>query len=354
LKNSNKTILVAPLHWGLGHAARCIPLIHALLEKDYNILLGSDGAALDLLRKEFPELPSIELPSYNITYPKKANFFKIKLLFKLPHIKKAMEMEKKVVKQLIKEGIIQGIISDNRMGVRSKKVPSVFITHQVTVLSGNTSFFSSKMHQKIIKKFDACWVPDLKDEPNLSGKLGHPKDIDFALTYIGPLSRLRPLALEPKYDCLILLSGPEPQRTLLEMKLMKEFSGSNLKVLMVRGVVEAEVKTYQKANLTIVNFLTSQSLEQVINESKLIVARSGYTTLMDLAALEKKAFFIPTPGQFEQEYLAKQLKKKGIAPFCKQDQFKLEKIEEVNGYQGLKAFQFKPCYKELFALFEGE
>ena len=123
---------------------------------------------------------------------------------------------------------------------------------------------------------------------------------------------------------------------------------------MIRGVVENEIKTYQKDNLTIINFLTTPLLEQALNESKLVISRSGYTTLMDLAALEKKAFFIPTPGQFEQEYLAKQLKKKGIAPFCKQDEFKFEKLMEVEDYDGFKAFRFEPCYKALFALFEGK
>ena len=151
---TKKTILVAPLFWGLGHATRCIPIIRALLECNYDVLLGSDGAALSLLKKEFPTLPSIELPAYNISYPKNGEFFKIKLFLKLPHIKKTMNEEKKLIENLVKDGTIHGIISDNRMGVRSKKVPSVIITHQVNVLSGNTSYFSSKMHQKIIKKFD--------------------------------------------------------------------------------------------------------------------------------------------------------------------------------------------------------
>lgn len=354
LLKTKKTILVAPLFWGLGHATRCIPIIRALLKNNYNVLLGSDGAALDLLKKEFPELPSIELPGYDITYPKNGELFKIKLFLKLPHIKKTMEAEQKAIKKLVKEGAIQGIISDNRMGVRSKKVPSVFITHQVNVLSGNTSYFSSKMHQKIIKKFDACWVPDLENEPNLSGKLGHPKNTDFPLTYIGPLSRMKAKKFPLKYDYLALLSGPEPQRTLLEMKLMEELSACDKQVLIVRGVVEEEVKTYRKDNLTIINFLTTNDLEQAINESNLVISRSGYTTIMDLAALEKKAFFIPTPGQFEQKYLAKQLKKQGIAPCCKQEEFSLERIEEVENYSGLKEFQFDTPYKDLFALFEGE
>lgn len=318
------------------------------------MLLGSDGAALELLKKEFPELPSIELPSYDISYPKNGEFFKIKMFLKLPHIKKTMEAERELVKQLVKTGRIQGIISDNRMGIRSKKVPSVFITHQVNVLSGSTSYFSSKMHQKIIKKYDACWVPDLEGQNNLSGKLGHPKKVDFPLTYLGPISRMQPVKTSIKYDYLALLSGPEPQRTLLEVKLMEEFIKTKKKVLLVRGVVEKEVKTYQNENLTIINFLTSRELEQAIAESDVVVARSGYTTIMDLAAMEKKAFFIPTPGQFEQKYLAKELQKKGIAPCCKQEEFELEKLDWVNDYKGLKNFSHETPYDTLFALFQGK
>ncbi|MEZ4779772.1 MAG: glycosyltransferase [Flavobacteriaceae bacterium] len=347
-----KTILVAPLHWGLGHATRCIPIINELLKHHFNVLLGSDGAALLLLRKEFPQLEYVALPPYNITYPKKGEFFKLKLFLKLPKIKKTMSSEKKLVKKLVDEGRIHGIISDNRLGIRSKKVPSVFITHQLNVLSGNTSYFSSKMHQKIIKKYDACWIPDVPGAINLSGKLGHSKKSSFPVTYVGPLSRMKKMELPKKYDVLALLSGPEPQRTMLEVKMMNTFLNTDKKVLMVRGVVEAEKEILQNNNITIINFLQTQDLEKAINESTLVVSRSGYTTLMDLAAMEKEAFFIPTPGQFEQKYLAKELKQKGIVPSCKQENFTLEKLKEIPFYKGLKDFKSEVNYTQLFALFE--
>lgn len=349
-----RTILVAPLHWGLGHATRCIPIISELLRNDYHVLLGSDGAPLLLLRKEFPQLDYIELPSYNITYPKKGGYFKLKLFLKFPEIKKTISAEKKVVKQLVAEGKIHGIISDNRFGVRSKEVPSVFITHQLNVLSGNTSFFSSKMHQKIISKYDACWIPDLAESINLSGKLGHSKNITFPVTYIGPLSRMKKKDLPKKYDILVLLSGPEPQRTMLEVKMMNVFLNTSKKVLLVRGVVEEKEEILQNNNITIVNFLQSKALEKAINESIVVVSRSGYTTIMDLAALEKEAYFIPTPGQFEQKYLAKKLKSNGIVPSCKQEDFTIEKLKEIPLYKGLKEFKYEVNFKKLFALFEGK
>jgi len=349
-----KTILVAPLNWGLGHATRCIPIIRALIEHNYNVLLASDGVALLFLRKEFPQLHFIELPSYNITYPKKGHYFKMNLFLKLPQIQKTMSLEKQMIKKLVAKGKIDGIISDNRLGVFHKKVPSVYITHQLSVLSGRTSFFSSKMHQRIIKKFDVCWVPDVGGPINLSGKLGHPKKINFEVLYIGPLSRMIKKKMPNKYDVLALLSGPEPQRTMLELKLMEVFLNSSKKVLMVRGVVEESQQISVHKNITITNFMQSEGLEKAINESKVVVSRSGYTTVMDLAAMEKPAFFIPTPGQYEQEYLADQLRDNAIVPSCEQNEFSLDKLNEISKYDGLRSFKSKLDYSELFGSLEGK
>jgi len=353
-KSGGKTILVAPLHWGLGHATRCIPIINALLKYGFNVLLGSDGAALLLLRKEFPQLEAIELPSYDITYATKGRNFKWQMMQNIPKIKKAISSEKKLIKRLFSERKIDGIISDNRFGVRHKSVPSVFITHQLKVLSGNTSGLSSKIHQKLIKKFNECWVPDTDKPLNLSGKLGRLKSPTFIVRYIGPLSRMQKVNLDRKYDILLLLSGPEPQRTLLEEKLLTIFKGQPKKVLLVRGVVEDQLITQEFENITSVNYMETEALEKAINQSGLVISRSGYTTIMDLAALEKMAFFIPTPGQYEQKYLAKRLSDQGIVPSCKQKEFTLDQLEKIPLYQGLKAISSPQDITKLFRLFEGE
>jgi hypothetical protein len=186
---SSKNILVAPLNWGLGHSTRCIPIINKLLEFGYNPILASDGEALALLRKEFPQLTILELPSYEIKYAKKGHLFKWKIAKNAPKILKAVKNERKIVKEWIQEHNISGIISDNRFGVVSKKIPSVFITHQLNVLSGTTTYFTSVIHRNWIKKFNECWVPDIKGKPNLSGKLGHLKKTKLKIRYIGVLSR---------------------------------------------------------------------------------------------------------------------------------------------------------------------
>lgn len=346
-----KRILVAPLNWGLGHATRCIPIIKALIEQDYEPVIASDGIALSLLEKEFPKLETVELPSYDITYPKKGKFFKWNLIKGAPKMLKAIKKEKKALKSIIESFQIDGVISDNRLGMYSKKVPSVFITHQLQVLSGTTTWLSTKLHQNIINHFDECWVPDHQGEPNLSGKLGHIKSHEIPIKYIGPLSRFNTIETEKNYDVMVLLSGPEPQRTMLEEKLLKEFESFEGTFLFVKGTVENEQKRTEKDNMVLYNFMTSELLEKALNESELIVSRSGYTTIMDLAKLNKKAFFIPTPGQFEQEYLAKRLTEECIVPSCHQDDFTLEHLKNIELFKGLNNNDYDLNYKKLFSLF---
>jgi uncharacterized protein (TIGR00661 family) len=351
LEKRKKNILVAPLNWGLGHATRCIPIIKALESHGFNPIIASDGIALGLLRKEFPHLPALDLPSYNIEYPKNGMFFKVKLLVNSPKMISAILNEKKIVKKIIREYAIDGIISDNRLGVRNKKTPSVFITHQLKVMTGNTTWLTSKMHQYVISRFDECWVPDVDSIPNLTGDLGHLEKPHGNIKYIGPLSRLHKKALEKKYDLMVILSGPEPQRTMLEEKLEIELQNYNGQIVFVKGKIEPEQTVAIKDHITFYNYMNSQELEKAFNESDLVLCRSGYTTIMDLAQLGKKAFFIPTPGQYEQEYLAKKLKKEGLVPYCRQDQFKSDKLLEIDLYKGLKDLNATVTWKELFQLF---
>ena len=352
---NGKRILVAPLNWGLGHATRCIPIIQALLRHGYEVYLASDGVALSLLQKEFPELPAFELSSYKIKYAEKGQHFKLKMLWDSPKVLKAMAKEKKQIKKLVKTHHIDAIISDNRLGVYHKKIPCVFITHQLNVLSGNTTWFSSKMHQEIIKKFKECWVPDVKGKPNLTGKLGHLKKSKLNIKYLGPLSRFEKREVAPIYDLMILLSGPEPQRTLLEEKLLKELEQYHGKVLFVKGKIEGaqqrESLKLPHAAVEVVNFMQSKELEEAITTSSLVLSRSGYTTVMDLAKLEKKAFFIPTPGQYEQEYLAKRMEKQELVPYATQDHFEIADLERVNAFKGLTQFDTEIDYASLFSAF---
>ena len=349
---SNGRILIAPLNWGLGHATRTVPVIRALEECGFTPIIASDGESLQLLKREFPHIMALELPSYGIAYPEKGDHFKWKMLRLMPRMMEAILEEKKIVKQWIREYAIDGIISDNRAGVYSKKVPSVFITHQLNVLTGNTTWLTGGLHRRIISKFSQCWIPDVEGVPNLSGKLGHMEKPLRNVRYIGPLSRFDFAEAEPRYDLMVLLSGPEPQRSMLEKKLRGELLAFSGTVLFVKGQVEQEQKQEQKGNIHFYNFMTSVQLQKAIAESRALLCRSGYTTLMDLAKMGKKAFLIPTPGQFEQEYLAKKLKREGLLPSAKQDKFRIELLQEIDLYPGLPRIRTTADLQELFGLFE--
>nr|WP_315216347.1 glycosyltransferase [uncultured Flavobacterium sp.] len=352
LNSNNKTILIAPLNWGLGHATRCIPIIKALQENNFIPIIASDGIALALLRKEFPYIQTLELPSYQIEYAKNGKNFKWKLLKNLPKMMEAIWEEKRLVKKWVKKYAIEGIISDNRLGVFSPKVPSVFITHQLNVMTGNTTWITSILHQKIIKKYTECWVPDIENAPNLTGKLGHLKTNTLDLKYIGPLSRLHKKEVPQKYDLMVILSGPEPQRGILEELLKREVLRFDGKVVFIKGIVEKEQKKEEIENITYYNFMNTRQIEQTFNESEIVLSRSGYTTIMDLAVLQKKAFFIPTPGQYEQEYLAKKLKNNNLVPYVEQDNFRIEALAEIKNYQGLPIVNTAFDWADLLKVFD--
>ena len=338
----------------MGHATRCFPIIQGLLKANFEPILASDGAALVLLQKEFPFLKSYTLPSYNIKYSKSSFHLKWKLLFSVPAVISAIKKEQKLIAEIVKNEEISGIISDNRFGVYNAAIPSVYITHQLHVLSGNTTWMTSKFHQKIISKFNECWIPDVENEPNLSGKLGHLKNNTFNTKYIGVLSRFKQQKTAIKYDLLVLLSGPEPQRTLLEKKLLTALKTYKGTILFVRGIFSNEEKPISKTNFKIENYLLSKDLEKAIQQSNLVISRSGYSTIMDLSVLEKKAFFIPTPGQFEQEYLAEILQEKQIVPFSNQQDFSLKKLAEIKNYTGFVSGFNTTLDLDLFDLFHSK
>lgn len=335
----SKNILVAPLNWGLGHATRCIPIIKALLENGDNPIIASDGDALMLLKKEFPRQQFIELPSYNISYGKPATSIKWKVIMDTPKILRAIIKEHSALQSIIRKNKIDGVISDNRMGLFSSKVPCVYITHQLRVLSGSTTWLSTMSHRFFIKRFNTCWIPDVVTQPNLSGILSQVNVSNVKQVYTGPLSRFQNTgSYQKKYDLLVLLSGPEPQRGILEKKLLGELKNYRGEVLFVAGKVEKEQRVDKRGKLTYYNYLSTEGLQKALDRSELILSRSGYTTIMDLCKLGKKAFFIPTPGQHEQEYLAEKLQADGIVPFATQDVFTIDMLERVTDFTGFEAY----------------
>lgn len=328
--SKKKKILVAPLNWGLGHATRCVPIIRQLEQEGCDVIIGGEGSALQLLQHEFPQLAVVEFPGLKIKYPRNGALL-LHFALRLPSLFQTVKRENQFLRKLVREHQIDGIISDNRYGVFHKDKPSVILTHQLFIESPIFKKSLQRIIQKMVSKFDECWVPDVKTKNNLSGDLSHKRSLSPKIKYIGVLSRFLPSQknLPLKRKLLVLLSGPEPQRTILEEKLKEQLLGLGYSTLMVRGVVEDRQKRTQLSkDVEEVNYLNGEELRKEILESELVVCRSGYSSIMDLVTLGKKAFLIPTPGQTEQEYLAKSLGEKGMFAWSSQDELDLREWVE--------------------------
>ncbi len=346
-----KKILIAPLDWGLGHATRCIPIARALEKQGFEVLFCATSRSLDLLIKEFPDKQFIKLDGYNISYPKNG-WMVLSMIFQSLRILYKIRQENKDLKQIIKDFEIDGIISDNRYGMFNKNIPSIFVTHQINIQSPFLSTFIKKINLWFIKKYDQCWIPDT-EENILSGNLSLLNLSNNKFKFIGPLSRFEKVNRTKKTEILAIISGPEPQRSMFEKVLKKQLLESGKKCMLILGKTESDKQETIK-NLTILNHLPSQELNQEICNSDIVISRSGYSTIMDLAALNKKAIFIPTPGQTEQLYLAQHFENQKIAYAQHQNDFDLKKaIDESKNYSGFKKEIKKYNLKKLFTIFEG-
>jgi uncharacterized protein (TIGR00661 family) len=320
-------VLVSPLDWGLGHATRCIPIIKYLKEKGVDVVIASDGMQLKLLLEQFPGIEHVVLKGYNVKY---SRFLpaSMKVVLQVPKLLSAIKRENKELQNIIKSKNIDAVISDNRYGLYSDAVPCVLITHQLNIqASAGSRRFSDKV-MEFVKKFNVCWIPDNAGEDNLSGNLSHPLPEGVKAIYIGPLSRFSAASgsRDMKYDLLILLSGPEPQRKILEKKVLKQLGQlSYIKALIVQGLPGNTDISSPYSNVDVVPHLNNISLMEKIMCSKSIICRPGYSTIMDLATIGgKRALFIPTPGQTEQEYLAMRFEALEIAVWVQQKKFVLK------------------------------
>lgn len=350
---SKKRILVAPLDWGIGHATRCIPIIKQLISRNYEVIIAADGRPMHLLSTEFPDLEMIRFSGYNIKYPKYLPM-SISMLLQLPKLIVGIKKEHSMLNQIIEDYNIYGVISDNRYGLYSNKVRTAFITHQLKIQSPYFSKSIQNFNYKYINKFDACWVMDDKKN-NLAGNLSKPKTLPNNTTYIGVQSRFEKQETEKKYDYLAIVSGPEPQRTILEKGFINALKDRPEKSLIVLGKPELNTSE-QLGNLTVKSHLNAKDLNTAIAQSELIICRPGYSTVMDLAKLEKKAIFIPTPGQTEQEYLADNFRNSRICYAQNQSDFNFElAIKESESYKGFETITPGPSnWTTLFQIFNKE
>jgi len=306
-------ILIAPLNWGLGHATRCIPLIRQYLQEGADVVLGGTGESLQLLRKHFPDLTVVELAPLQLRYSKGRSQVGA-MICAAPQIIRFARKNRKRVDEIVHTLKIDTILSDNCFGVYNPHCENIYMTHQLEIcLPKGWKWLESvatSIHARLYANYQHIWVPDNETGELLSGRLGHPQKKDKRIRYIGPISRFsksEPIATgDAQYDVVALLSGLEPQRSIFEEEIVNRYAVSNKRVLIVRGKVrEPNVRVTHK-NITLLPSLDDEALKNVLYGVELIIARSGYSTIMDLWALGLlyKAELHPTPGQSEQEYLA--------------------------------------------------
>ncbi len=325
MKRPEKKVLVAPLDWGLGHATRCIPVIRELIALGAEVLISASGGGKILLVEKFPDCKFIDIPGIKIRYPENGSMA-LSMLFQIPSLLKAIRYEHELLQKAVITHGITHIISDNRYGLYSDKIKSVFISHQVHIKSGSLLKFLEpvlfRMNKSRIEKFDELWIPDNLPPNNLSGDLSDSSGITTPVKHIGMLSRftITASAKEKQYDFIALLSGPEPQRSILEKKLHDTFFSSPEKCLLVRGTPGLNTLT-EDGKIKVMATISDQELQELLHPGTTLICRPGYSTLMDLAVLgHRHTVFIPTPGQTEQEYLAELLKNKWGYTCFKQDE----------------------------------
>lgn len=326
--------LLAPLDWGLGHTTRCIPLIKELILQDIDVLIACNSIQKEILRSEFPNLKFVDLEGYSIRYGKKRFLTIFGLIQQIPKLLIKIKAEKAWLANFLLKNQVQCIISDNRYGFYAKNISSVFITHQLAPISGFGKFADhilKKLLYRYINRFSSCWIPDNSSGNSLAGKLSHPRHLPhIPVHYIGPLSRFMGMETSNSGEnVLLLLSGPEPQRTILENLLLAQSDRIKRKIVLVRGLPGDAVPLIQRGNMVCYNHLGVKELAREINQAAVVISRAGYTTIMDLIALHKKMILIPTPGQTEQEYLGKHLHEHHAAFLMPQHRIDLSRMETI-------------------------
>jgi uncharacterized protein (TIGR00661 family) len=325
-------VLIAPLDWGLGHATRCIPIIRELIAANCTVLIAADGKVKALLEAEFPHLHFLHLPGYHIQYSTTAWGLPFKIVAQIPRLLRVINKEQGWLQKVVEEEKVDAVISDNRFGLYHSKILTVFITHQLQIKARLKviEILLRKLNYRFISRFSKCWIPDAEGTINLAGSLSHPLvKPKIEMHYLGALSRFEKGESGNEEHLLILLSGPEPQRTILEKMLVEDLKTYKKPVVFVRGLPHATATITLAENVTVHNHLPSYILQEKIRSATFVISRCGYSTVMDIAATGKKAILIPTPGQTEQEYLAKQLMKKNFALCVTQKRFRLKGALEL-------------------------
>jgi UDP:flavonoid glycosyltransferase YjiC (YdhE family) len=344
-------VLVCPLNWGLGHATRDISIIRELLRQGHDVTIATSGNALELLKREFPDGNFVLFKDYPAPYSS-TRFFLPKFAANIPILVKELAGERKRLARILEGDKYDLIISDNRMGVYSLKIPSYFITHQlrfsVPTYLWPLELLSLYVNGYFHSKYTGVIVPDVSPNGNsLSGKLSRS---NLRVTrertyYAGILTSTRRMNIDQDVDFLILISGPEPQRTKLEEIILKQVQDLPGEKVVLLGSPQKDFHKRLDEETTVHSFVPTEEKAELMNRSRFVISRSGYTTMMEMVELGKKqGLFTPTPGQTEQEYLSKYYARKGW--FYSRSQYKLRLAENVETALMYKGFPDMPRTEE--------
>ncbi len=318
-----------------------IPVAKRLLEMDFNVFIGSGKDYNAFFRNEISGLGYIEFKGFRTNYSRILPQY-ISLLFRLPSLAYHIILEHKRLKKIIHDYEIDIVISDNRFGLWNPAITSVYVTHMPRIPFPEPlrflEFIGVLLHRTIIKRYSLCFIPDLPGADNLSGRLSHGLRLPGNVRYTGILSRFNhsdpDLQSPVKTDghTTALISGPEPQRSILRKKLVSLFTGQSKDFVILEGKPGEHMEGIKSGNITFYNHLPTRAMKGLLKQSTGIICRSGYSTIMDLVSLDCSALFIPTPGQTEQEYLARYLSGKGSFSYVNQK--KLGEVSSVPANRG--------------------
>jgi uncharacterized protein (TIGR00661 family) len=327
--------------WGLGHATRSLPVIRELLEENNDLTVISHGRSLELLKKELgSNIDYYDIPDYPMLLSAEPRQFMAKSIIYWPLFIRSIQSGISNVKKIIDKKKFDVIISDARYDMLNKTVRTFFISHQIRIMNPLRIKIletgSELFNDFFFKRFNGIIVPDYKED-NLSGDLSHnlKKINEKKIHYVGVLSDFKKKKIKKDIDYLISITGPEPQRTILEKKLLLQANDLVGNIAITLGKTEEKEYSTQE-NIEIFSFLTKEERENLLNRSKLVISRSGYSTILDLAVIGAKALMTPTPGQIEQEYLSRYHNSKGTFYSVNQDKINLaEDIKKVKKTTGV-------------------
>jgi predicted glycosyltransferase len=343
--------LICPLGWGMGHATRMIPIINFLKQNGVEVIVAGDERIKPIFKNNFKEIPFILFPSYRVEFGsgKSQLFHLIGIAFRMLW---ATCRETRRLNAIIESHNIDLIISDNRFGLYSKKVDSVLVTHQLNIIFPKPFKWLAFIGQWYVRfyahKHTECWVPDNMEGIRLSGILSSSKKMPKNTRFIGLLSRFSSpveyLLKTHEWELVVIASGPSPQRELFVQEAIDLANRLGLKTLILRGNPQESEQRYIGGKILLVPTLNDEEMRLAVLSADYLICRAGYSTIMDLIALGRKALLVPTPGQTEQEYLAKHLSASGMFAAIPQGAMKNISMANLNSLiesvkHGLNFFQ---------------